>query len=240
MKRQHILLSLLVTLFALGASAAERTINITKPYTTVAAVAGVKVNYVPGSKNTTVEISGPSDQIDRIVAEVDNGMLCMRPSTDKDGNVRGETVKDVIVTLRGPLVADFTVSAGAKIKTKTPVKYTKKTLMLSASSGAGIEFENVTAQQVNISASSGADIEVDKLKATSAIVSCSSGADVDLEGLDVRQLVASSSSGADVSLKGYAANADLSASSAASLSAKELRTDNRNVSSSSMGSVKVR
>lgn len=168
-----------------------RTENLTSDISRIETSMGLNVTYTQ-SDSAFFTIAAPSDIMEYIIAEQDNGTLTFRSS--KSLNYCAYTVN---ITVKAPGVSNFKASSGASISVNDPYLYKQKNVTTQASSGAAITFGNIMSggviaqassgaiitlsgncKQVSLSASSGAVISAVKLKAQTGDASASSGGSI--------------------------------------------------------------
>lgn len=200
----------------------------------IKASSGFDVTYAVGPVSS-VKVEVSEIALPYIVVEVDKGVL--RLGVDQpDKSLRNIRLKAMVT---GPALSRIAASSGADITVTGAMTVSGGALDIKASSGADIEFEGAVAySRVTADISSAADLEFQTLTADNVEIAASSGADAEVAGADVSGLSAAASSGADIELKGKAGSVSLKASSGADISASRLVARSGSAKASSGGSIK--
>ncbi len=180
----------------------EKTMKIKSPYSSVTAMAGIRIYYTVGKQNS-MRITGPEDQVEKLVINNSDNQLMF--STKNRRVIRSSDGDGVKIYINGPLFKEASLSSGATIKMMSAVN-TDSDIRLSTSSGGIFTFENKFAcATMRLEASSGGIINFDNLTNDKTVVDASSGGIVTLKG-STANLVSSASSGAILNINGMASH----------------------------------
>jgi len=151
--------------------------------------------YLTQKNVEEVVVEADSDDIDKIITEVEGGILkiYIKQKSWLNTNWNSDPRK-VHVSFKN--LDRLDASAGSDIESESLLKLDK--LKLQASSGSDVELE-LEANELDVESSSGSDIEL-KGKATFMEVSASSGSDIDAGNLETKKCRASTSSGSDIKI----------------------------------------
>jgi hypothetical protein len=149
--------------------------------------------YLTQKNAEEVVVEADSDDIDKIITEVEGGILkiYIKQKSWMNWNWNSDPRK-VYVSFK--TLDRLDASAGSDVESKSVLKLDK--LKLDASSGSDVELE-VKANELSIDSSSGSDIEI-KGSTEYLDVSASSGSDIDAGELKTKKCRANTSSGSDI------------------------------------------
>ena len=202
-------------------------------FTKISVASDIDVIYAENN-NRSVKVEAHTDIIDKIETNVENGELIIKLKKDKKNQpFRKSHMMNVYVS--APILEQISAAGGSdfsanEINSKNDIK-------ISASGGADIEIDNITANQILINVSGGADVEIKSLKAKDCQINASGGADADIK-LQTTSVNAKASGGADITLKGKTGNINANSSGAGDIKIQELSYDTITSNTSSGGKIK--
>jgi hypothetical protein len=149
--------------------------------------------YLTQKNTEEVVVEAKSDDIDKIITEVEGGILkiYIKQKSWMNWNWNSDPLK-VYVSFK--TLDRLDASAGSDVESESVLKLDK--LKLDASSGSDVDLE-LEANELNVDSSSGSDIKL-KGKSVFLDVSASSGSDIDAGNLEAKKCRASTSSGSDI------------------------------------------
>lgn len=198
--------------------------------TSIDTSSGIRVEYTQGSV-TSVTLTAPDNIIDDVEVTVKNGELNCGMKTKRRVN------KPITVTVTSPGVDELDASSGSSIKIVDGLDMPGAEMEISASSGARIDINNISAESIEGEASSGSALRIDGAKATTMAYSTSSGSSMRVESITAGSVTGKSSSGSSMGLSGTSKYVELRASSGSSLSGRSLIAETGLLKSSSGASV---
>lgn len=198
--------------------------------TSIDTSSGIRVEYTQGSV-TSVTLTAPDNIIDDVEVTVKNGELNCGMKTKRRVN------KPITVTVTSPGVDELDASSGSSIKIVDGLDMPGAEMEISASSGARIDINNISAESIEGEASSGSALRIDGAKATTMAYSTSSGSSMRVESITAGSVTGKSSSGSSMGLSGTSKYVELRASSGSSLSGRSLVAETGMLKSSSGASV---
>lgn len=186
--------------------------------------------YLTQKNVEEVVVEADSDDIDKIITEVEGGILkiYIRQKSWLNINWNNDPLK-VYVSFK--TLDRLDASAGSDVESESVIKLDK--LKLQASSGSDVELE-LEANELDVEASSGSDIEL-KGKASFMEISASSGSDIDAGNLETKKCHAGTSSGSDIKIN-VSEELDANASSGGDISYSG-NPSQKNINESSGGDV---
>jgi hypothetical protein len=179
--------------FLLGTSVlASRETRQVSGFHGVSVSSGIDL-YLTQKNVEEVVVEADSDDMDKIITEVEGGILKIYIKQKSWFNMNWNSdPRKVYVSFK--TLDRLDASAGSDVESESVLKLDK--LKLDASSGSDVEIE-LEANELNVDSSSGSDIKL-KGKAVYLDVSASSGSDIDAGDLETKKCRANTSSGSDI------------------------------------------
>lgn len=194
-KLQNFLLLLVFTGMTICVSAAkEKTkseLRSVESFNRIHVSSGIDL-YLTQGKDQKVRVEAEPDLIDKIITQVENGVLkiCIRDKMNWD--LGWNLTRKVHVTFVD--LEELRASAGSDVYSQNPFKL--KELKINSSSGSDVQIENLSAEFVSVVTSSGADARISG-KTIKLYADASSGSDLDCRELVSEDCEVRASSGSD-------------------------------------------
>jgi hypothetical protein len=191
---------LLTVLLIAGLVALASSANAARQTRTVSNFHGISVSagidlYLSQKGTEEVVIDADSEDIDKIITEVEGGILKIYIKEKSWFNFNfNSKPRKAYVSFKE--IDKLDASAGSDVVSETTLKL--KDLKLDASSGSDVKLE-LEADQVRVGSSSGSDIVL-KGHVNSIKADASSGSDIDAGELQAKKANANASSGSDIKL----------------------------------------
>jgi len=232
MKTKNLIL-LLASLFCSLSLLAQTTTQqrSVSSFNKIAASAGIDVTYTI-SNQQSVKVEAETEIIDRIETVVENGTLIIKMKKDKK---KWTSRTKLHVYVSAPTLEEVSVSGGSDFTAQEITN--QNDIKFSASGGADIEVNKVTANQVFVNVSGGGDIDIANLTAKQCNVNASGGGDAEIK-LNVTSCNAIASGGADITLKGKTQSINVNSSGGADVDISDLKYETINTNTSGAGKVK--
>jgi len=184
--------SLLASKLMASNSEKERQTRQVSGFHGVSVTSGIDL-YLSQKSTEEVVVEADADLIDKIITEVENGILKIYIKQNNWSNInwKGDDRK-VFVSIKN--IDRLDASAGSDVESQSLLKADR--LKVEASSGSDVKL-GVEANELEVESSSGSDIAL--LGKTNMLeVSASSGSDIDAAELVAKKCKASASSGSDI------------------------------------------
>jgi len=207
---RKLMLLLVLAVFTLT-TMAEKTNSQNRnvaPFHKIKVSSGIDLYLKQGSDEAVKVVADEAIQ-DRIITEVEGETLHIYIKNKNNWNWGWRQEKKVYVTFDD--LTALNASAGSDVEAEGPVKL--KDVEISASSGADVDFDQLTAETLALDASSGADIDIAGTT-TNLTAKSSSGSDINCKELVAENCQANASSGSDITIyvtKSLTANASSAA-----------------------------
>lgn len=178
-------------LYASG-SGSNRQTRPVKGFHGISVSTGIDL-YLTQKNVEEVVVEADSDNLDKIITEVEGGILkiYIKEKSFLNFNLKQSTRK-VYVSFRE--IDQLFASAGSDVVSESPVKLDR--LSLDASSGSDVRLE-LEASEINVESSSASDVTL-KGKTNVFRANASSGSDITASDLYAQKCFATSSSGSDI------------------------------------------
>ncbi len=212
-----------------------RPVKIAESFDGVSASSGVDVVYTQSTGAPVIELSAPSEVMDKVWVRVQDGILKVSYQA-KTGVLSFSKSHRAELRITGPALHHFEASSSSDIVVKLGLETSEK-VFLKASSSGEIHISTLQCGDLDVKAASSGDVDITRLKCANLTVKASSKGDVEIKSLRATQVIADASSASDIELEGTVEKLAADASSAGNIDAEDLKANVVVAEASSAGKV---